>query len=242
MSKLKNFLFLFLISATLFSQQITIKYVGNSEGVINLTSESRTNIYDRAVLSTKNRELIIDNDCSIFCNDIYRGTFIYAAPNDTLEFDIDAKGLIHYYCASNPIRKSESEFLNASFEKYGFIKNLPNYNQLKIIMASQKINNYFDKDYIKEKELLEMYYKENKLSKEFYDYLSATYWSLTLYNELEEKTINPNTFKAIEESFDQADRLLDVDKYRELLQNYVQKANESFGFEKKPFCRNGIYF
>ncbi|WJS93190.1 thioredoxin-like domain-containing protein [Flavobacterium johnsoniae] len=232
MSNLKSFLLLFLISATLFSQQITVKYVGNSEGIINLTSESRANIYDRAVLSTKNRELIVDNDCSIFCNDIYRGTFIYAAPNETLEFDIDAKGLIHYYCASNPIRKSESDFLNESFEKYGLIKNLPNYNQLKIIMASQKMNAYFDKDYIKEKELLETYFKENKLSKEFYDYFSATYWSLTLYNELEEKNINPNTFKAIEESFDQADALLEVDKYRELLQNYVQKRMKVLGLKK----------
>lgn len=232
MSKLQTVLLLFLISATVFAQHITIKYVGNNEGVINLTSESRENIYDRAILSTKNRELIVDNDCSIFCNDIYRGTSIFAGTNETLEFDVDSKGLIHYYCASNPIRKSESEFLNASFEKYGSIKNLPNYNQLKIIMASQKMNTYFDKDYIKQKELLEMYYKQNKLSKEFYDYFSATYWSLTLYNQLEEKTINPNTFTAIEESFDQADTLLDVDKYRELLQNYVQKRMKFLGLKK----------
>ncbi len=232
MSKLKSIVLFFLISANLFSQHITIKYVGNNETVINLTSESRENIYDRAVLSPKNRELIVDNNSSIFCNDIYRCTSIYATNNEILEFDIDAKGLIHYYCASNPIRKSESEFLNASFEKYGSIKNLPNYNHLKVIMASQKMNTYFDKDYIKQKELLEMYYKENKLSKEFYDYFYATYWSLTLYNQLEEKNINANTFTAIEESFDQADTLLDVDKYRELLQNYVQKRMMVFGLKK----------
>jgi len=232
MSKLKSILLFLLISIPLFAQQITIKYVGDKEVVINLTSQSRENIYDRAVLSVKNRELKVDNNSIVFSNDINRGTFIYASPNETIEFDIDAAGLIHYYCASNPIRKSESEFLNESFEKYGSIKNLPNYNQLKIIIASQKMNTYFDKNYIKEKELLEAYYKENKLSREFYDYLSATYWSLTLYNELEEKTISPNAFKAIEESFDQADTLLDVDKYRELLQNYVQKSMKVLGLKK----------
>ncbi|MBB4802742.1 thiol-disulfide isomerase/thioredoxin [Flavobacterium nitrogenifigens] len=232
MTKFYTILVFSFFSIASFAQQITIKYVGNNEGVINLTSESRENIYDRAVLNTKNRELIVDNDCSIFCNDIFRNTSIFAAPNETLEFDVDEKGLIHYSCASNPIRKSESEFLNVSFEKYGSIKNLPNYNQLKVVMASQKMNPYFDKDYIKQKELLETYYKEHKLSKEFYDYFSATFWSLTLYNELEEKTINPKTFTAIEESFDQADTLLDVDKYRELLQNYVQKRMKVLGLKK----------
>lgn len=232
MSKFKSVLLFLLISFTSIAKHITIKYVGNRQDVINLTSQSRENAYDRAVLSVKNRELIVDNNSIVFSNDINRATFIYAAPNETIEFDTDETGLIHYYCTNNPIRKLESEFLNETFKKYGSTKNLPNYNQLKIIMASQNINPYFDKDYSKQKELLETYYKENKLSKEFYDYFTAAYWSLTLYNELEAQTINPNTFSAIEKSFEQANVLLDVNQYRELLQNYVQKRMKVLGLKK----------
>ncbi|WP_289658888.1 thioredoxin-like domain-containing protein [Flavobacterium panacagri] len=232
MSKLKNALLFLLISIASFAQQITIKYVGNKETVINLTSQSRENIYDRAVLNTNNRELKVDNNSTISCNDINRATSIYALPNETIEFDLDDKGLIHYYCNENPIRKSESEFLNESFTKYGSTKNLPSYNQLKIIMASAKLNSYFDKDYIKQKELLETYYKENKLSKEFYEYFTTMYWSLTLYNALEAQPLNPTTFTAIEESFDQADVLLDVQAYRELVENYVKKRMNFLGLKK----------
>ncbi len=232
MPKLKKVLLFLLISTASFAQQITIKYVGNKEIVINLTSQSRENIYDRAVLSLNNRELKVDNNSAIFCNDINRGTSIYASPNETLEFDIDEKGLIHYSCTENPIRKSESEFLNESFTKYGSTKNLPSYNQLKVIMASAKLNSYFDKDYLKEQELLETYYKENKLSKEFYEYFTATYWSLTLYNALEVKPLNPATFAAIEESFDQAAILLDIQAYRELVENYVKKRMNFLGLTK----------
>lgn len=232
MSKLKKVLLFLLISTASFAQKITIKYVGDKEVVINLTSQSRENVYDRAVLSVKNRELKVDNNSIVFSNDINRATFIYAAPNETIEFDIDAAGLIHYYCADNPIRKSESEFQNESFKKYGSIKNLPSYNQLKIIMASAKLNSYFDHDYIKQKELLENYYKENKVSKEFNEYFTIVYWSLTLYNDLEAKTLNPDTFTVIENSFDQADVSLDVQAYRELLENYVKKRMNFLGLKK----------
>ncbi|MBW1653874.1 thioredoxin-like domain-containing protein [Flavobacterium quisquiliarum] len=232
MFKLKNALLFLLISTASFAQQITIKYVGNKETVINLTSHSRENIYERAVLNTNNRELKVDNNSTISCNDINRATSIYALPNETIEFDLDDKGLVHYYCNENPIRKSESEFLNESFIKYGSTKNLPSYNQLKIIMASAKLNSYFDKDYLKQKELLETYYKENKLSKEFYEYFTAMYWSLTLYNALEAQPLNPATFTTIEESFDQADVLLDVQAYRELVENYVKKRMNFLGLKK----------
>lgn len=231
MSKFKSALLFLLISFPL-SAQITIKYVGDKEVVINLTSQSRENVYDRAVLSVKNRELKVDNNSIVFSNDINRATFIYAGPNETIEFDVDAAGLIDYYCLTNPMRKLESEFLNESFKKYGSIKNLPNYNQLKIIMASQNMNTYFDKDYIQQKELLETFYKENKLSKEFYDYFAAAFWSLTQYNDLEAKTLKPKTFSIIEKSFEQADVLLDVGQYRELLQNYVDKRMKVLGLKK----------
>ncbi|MBZ4035527.1 redoxin family protein [Flavobacterium sp. 17A] len=231
MYKLNKTLLFLLISAASFAQ-ITVKYVGTNEGIINFTSQSRVNSSDRAVLSTNNRELKVDNNSIVNCNDINRATSIYASSNENIEFDVDKTGLIHYYCATNPIRKSESEFENERFKKYGATKNLPSYNQLKIIMVAAKINSYFDKNYTKEKELLETYYKESKLSKEFYDYFSATYWSLTLYNELEVPTLNPNTFTAIEKSFDQAHVLLDVQDYRELLQNYVQKRMKFLGLKK----------
>lgn len=235
MSKLRKALLLLLIVMPSFAQQITIKYIGNKEEKINLTSLSKVNIYDRAVLNINNRVLKVDNNSIILCNDIRRFTLIFALPDETIEFDTDDAGLIHYYCVSNPIRKSESEFLNETFTKYGSNKNIDEYNQLKIVMALEKMNTYFDKDYIKQKELLETYYKENKLSKEFYDYFSAEYWSLIQFNELEAKNINPNVFGEIEKSFDRADVLLDVREYRSLLERYVQKRMQVLGIKKSLF-------
>ena len=50
------------------------------------------------------------------------------------------------------------------------------------------------------------------------------FWSLIKFNELENKDINPKTFLSIEETFNEPDELLNVEEYRRLLGNYIDKS------------------
>lgn len=232
----KTFL-LFLISTFSFSQNIIIKYIGDREDNIILTCQSIESLQHPTVLNKNNRDLkfTLNSPTTLLCNQINRNTLIYALPNETIEFEINAKGLINYSCPSNKYRKLESEFINDCFEKYGKTENISNYNQLKQIRLLNKLPKYFDKDYIKEQELLESYYNNDKVSKEFHQYFTTMYWCLIKYNELENEVINPETFLAIEKTFDKADGLLNIEGYKELLWNYVAKSL------KKSDLKNVLY-
>ena len=84
------------------------------------------------------------------CNQVTRNTLIFALPNETIEFYINEKGLINYYCDSNKYRKLESEFINDCFEKFGTTENISDYNELKQIRLLNGKSKYFDKEYTKE--------------------------------------------------------------------------------------------
>jgi thiol-disulfide isomerase/thioredoxin len=234
---LKKTFLIFFVSTFSFSQGIFIKYIGNSEDNIVLTCQSLESLQSPISLNKNNRDLKItlSSPTTVLCNQIYRNTLIYALPNETIEFDLNEKGLINYYCLSNGYRKLESEFINHCYETYGKIENISDYNQLKQIRLLNKFSKYFDKAYIKEQELLETYYKNDKISKEFYEYFKKMYWCLIKFNELENKVIDARTFLAIEKSFDEADVLLNIEGYKELLYNYTAKSI------KKLQLKNDLY-
>jgi thiol-disulfide isomerase/thioredoxin len=239
MEILKKTFLLFLISSLSFSQNIIIKYSGDSDDTILLTCQAIEALNSPTVLSKNNRNLKIalDGPTTLLCNQVTRNTLIYAFPNETIEFDINEKGLINYYCSSNKYRKLESEFINDSFEKFGKTENISDYNELKQIRLLNGTPKYFDKGYIKEQELLESYYKNDKISKEFRQYFTTMYWCLTKFNELENQVINPETFLSIEKSFNDADMLLNIEGYKALLENYVAKSMKKIDLKNIFFTK-----
>ena len=202
-----------------------------------LTCSSIEYLQTPTVINKNNRnlKLTISSPTTLLSNQINRNTLIYALPGEIIELDLNEKGLINYHCSSNKYRKLESEFINECYEKYGKTENISNYNELKQIRLLNKLPKYFDAEYIKEKELLESYYKNNKISKEFYEYFTTMYWCLIKFNELENKVVNPETFLSIEKSFSEADRLLTIEGYKELLWNYIEKSI------KKSNLKNDLY-
>jgi thiol-disulfide isomerase/thioredoxin len=239
MTTFKKTLLLLLISTFSFSQNIFIKYIGVNENNIMLTCQSIESLKNPTVLNKNNRDLklTLDSPTTLLCNQINRNTLIYTSPNETIEFDINDKGLINYSCPSNKYRKLESEFINDCFEKYGKTENISNYNELKQIRLLSKLPKYFDKEYIKEQELLESYYKDDKVSKDFHQYFATMYWCLIKFNELEKEVINPDTFLSIEKSFKEADMLLNVEGYKELLWNYVAKSIKRSGLKNDLYSK-----
>jgi thiol-disulfide isomerase/thioredoxin len=239
MTTIKKIIVLFLISTLSFSQKITINYIGDSEDNIVLTCQSIEMLRTPMVVNSNNRilKMKIDYPTVLLCNQVFRNTLIFAAPNETIEFDINEKGLIRYYCNSNKYRKSESEFINECFEKYGKSENISDYNGLKQIRLLSNMPKYFDHEYRKEQELLEINYKNDKVSKEFYQYFTLMYWCMIKYNELENKVINPSTFSAIEKRFSEADELLKSEEYKVLLDNYVVKSMNKLGLKNDLYTK-----
>ena len=239
MTTIKKIIVLFLISTLSFSQNITINYIGDSEDNIVLTCQSIEMLRTPMVVNSNNRilKMKIDYPTVLLCNQVFRNTLIFAAPNETIEFDINEKGLIRYYCNFNKYRKSESEFINECFEKYGKSENISDYNGLKQIRLLSNMPKYFDHEYRKEQELLEINYKNDKVSKEFYQYFTLMYWCMIKYNELENKVINPSTFSAIEKSFSEADELLKSEEYKVLLDNYVVKSMNKLGLKNDLYTK-----
>lgn len=239
MTKFKNTLLLVIISTFSIAQTSTIKYMGNSDENILLTDVVIKSLTSPAVLNKNHRELVIESNSptTLLCNQITRNTQIFVLPNETIEFDLNNRGLINYYCKTNPYRKLESEFINDCFEKYGATENISNYNELKQIRLLNKTEKYFDKEYKKEQELLKNYYKEGKVSNEFYQYFTAMYWCLIQYNNLESNILTSETYTAIEKSFDEADVLINVEGYKELLQNYVTKSIKKAGIKNDFYTK-----
>ena len=227
-----------LISTISFSQKIVIKYIGDSEDLVNFTCQSKETLGNRFVMDKSNRDLKIDSTATVLCNDINRRTLIFGSANEIIEFDLNEKGLIDYSCKSNKYRKLESEFINECFEKFGSAENISDFNELNKIRLLINKPKYFDKDYKKELELLESYYENDKVSKEFYHYFISMYWSLIQYNQLEDKVIKPETFTAIEKSFNQADALLNVEEYRRLLDNYMNKIIQKRGLKNDLYSKS----
>lgn len=239
MATLKNTLLLFLISSFSFSQNISIQYVGDGDHNILLTCQVVESLKSPTVIGKNNRNLKIAlvSPTTLLCNQIKRNTLIYVSPNEIINLDINAKGLIDYWCDTNKYRKLESKFINDCFEKYGTTEDIGLNNELKQIRLLNKFPKYFDKEYIKEQELLENYYKNDKVSKEFYQYFKTMYWCLIKYNELENEVVNPAIFSDIEKSFSQADSLLNIEGYNALLDNYITKSIEKLGLKPHLYTK-----
>ncbi|WP_281238669.1 TlpA family protein disulfide reductase [Flavobacterium praedii] len=239
MKAIKKSFLIFFISSYSFSQNIFIKYIGNTDDAIMLTCQSLESLQSPFVFNKNNRDLKItlDRSTTLLCNQVTRNTLIYVSPNETIEFDINKNGLISYYCNSNKYRKSESEFINDCYEKFGKTENISNYNELKQIRLLNGTSKYFDKEYTKELELLEIYYKKEKVSKEFYQYFQTMYWCLIKFNELENKVINPETYLSIEKSFNEADKLLAIEGYKELLWNYVARSMKNLNLKNDLYSK-----
>jgi thiol-disulfide isomerase/thioredoxin len=238
---IKAFIF-FLVSTISFSQEIVLKYIGEKKESIPFVCQGVPALNTPTGLNNDNRTLKIkiQSPTVIKCLNFNKQTPIFALPNETIEFDINEKGLINYSSKINKYRQSESQFVNDCFEKYGIAENILDYNELKQIRLLNKMTKYFDSAYLKEQELLEIYYKSDKISKEFYDYFKVMYWSLIKFNELEKTDINPETFSLIEKSFRDGDELIAVDEYRSLLGSYVSTSLKKDGIQNNLY--NNVEF
>lgn len=194
----KSFFSIILIFISNFGigQNIVIKYVGISDEYIHLYYDSMYDEENLNVLTTNSRVLSIKNNSAtkIHCCDITRMTNIFAATNEVIEFEFDKSGLITYYCKTNPYRKLESNFIIDCFVKYGETLNEFDFKMNKIIFTAKYKTRIFDANYTKEQELLEEYYLNDKISKEFYNHFKTMYWSLTKCNELENNNKDESTF------------------------------------------------
>lgn len=206
-----------------FSQQIVLKYVGTSAIDINLTYNYRELSNEYTILNKKNRLLIIETNKAetIICDDISRNTIIYAEPNDTIEIDLNNKGLIIYSCKKTAFRKGESQFINLCYENYGPSIEILSKKRWLLTNKKNKPQEYLDETFKKEKELLDKYHKEKIISDKFYEYFKYTYWSLTMTNKLQNLKERKKTNNEIEKSLKNSVKLMNIPEYRLTLLNYI---------------------
>ena len=211
------------------SQNISLKLADNIKQGIHLTADF-VGIRDNILLTEENnfRTLETEKAVAVSCYDSGRRTFIFANPNDSIEISISSKGLIEYSCKNNKFRKLESEFVNQSYQKYGPMEDSFGKKMIQIINRPG-LSQYFDPKYIEEQKMLTSFYKDQLVSKEFYEYFMDVYWCLALQNELEVSPISNETISVIENSFDKAQQYINYSQYRYLLFNYTRKMIEKSG-------------
>jgi thiol-disulfide isomerase/thioredoxin len=217
---------LILLTNLVLSQNITLKYTGNVESTIELSYDSNNNINNIADINNENKTLTFQskNQTTLFCSNVRSRTQIYVEPNDIIEFHLNKDEQIEYSSKNNKYRKTESEFINECYTKYGANEiESTKKTTAKFFAKDYNLSTYIDGKYIKEQELLEDYYKKDKVSKPFYDYFKTMYWCLTLNNLLENNPIAASTFLDIEKSFSKAHELFENKEYRALLVNYNLK-------------------
>ena len=211
------------------SQNISLKLADNIKQGIHLTADF-VGIRDNILLTEENnfRTLETEKAVAVSCYDSGRRTFIFANPNDSIEISISSKGLIEYSSKNNKFRKLESEFVNQSYQKYGPMEDSFGKKMIQIINRPG-LSQYFDPKYIEEQKMLTSFYKDQLVSKEFYEYFMDVYWCLALQNELEVSPISNETISVIENSFDKAQQYINYSQYRYLLFNYTRKMIEKSG-------------
>lgn len=235
-----------LLTNTLLSQNITLKYVGNSDEEIHMEYFPENIILKKSAIKLDDRIISFKTtgNTVLFCNDVFRRTLIFAEPNDSILFDIDEKRLIHYYSNSNKYRKTEAEYINECFTKYG-VNEIERTKKI-TIMVSQGFNlsEYIDSKYVKEQDLLENYFKNDKVSKSFYYYFKNIFWCLTVNNSIDNNLINATL--DIENSYKRSHELLNLAQYRELLYDYNLKIYNKINpnpdlFNKLQFIQKKEY-
>lgn len=221
---------LILLSTVVVGQNITLKYVGQGDSTIDLSYDSSSNSEIRKILNQENNFFSFPskNITTIFCPDVRSRTLIFAEPNDTIEINLDKNEVIEYSCKNNKYRASESDFIKECFTKYGATEIKSTKEKTAMVFAKDyHLSTYIDSKYIKEQELLEDYFKKDKVSKAFHDYFKTIYWCLTLNNSLEDNPLAASSFLNIEKTFKNADQLLKNKEYRALLINYNSKKAET---------------
>jgi thiol-disulfide isomerase/thioredoxin len=212
------------------SQNISLKLTDTIKAQIHLTADF-AGIENNILLTPEDnfKSVKAEKAGAFFCYDSGRRTFIYANPNDTIEIRLSPKGLIEYSCKNNKFRKSESGFINQSYENYGPMEDSFGKKMIKIINRPG-LSQYYDPEYLKEKEMLTSFYKDQLVSKEFYDYFMDVYMCLTLQNELEAFPISDETISAIN-SFDKAEQDLNYSQCGYLLFKYNRKMMDKSGIQ-----------
>ena len=224
------FLIFYLFVNINFGQTILLRYVGDDSEKIHLSYNYLEFNKDFDILSSKHKNLEFGaNSCKIISsNDYFRKTFIFAQPNDTIDFKVDQKGLINYWCKSNIYRKSESEFVNLCFRKFGNIDLYSNKKIFSKFYIENALSAYNDRDNIQEIEYLNKAFKEDKVSEQFYKYFTSIYWALALANNLESNNLDSQVIQKIEKSFCNASYLLNIFEYRRLLILYSSIVQRNF--------------
>ena len=224
---------LFFCIVSCWSQHISLKLVNPTEEKINFMANFM-DFQDNFLLSTEDnfKTIKTENPGTVLCIDHHRRTFIYAAPNDTIDIHLSPKGLIEYSCKNNKFRKLESEFINQCFEKYGQMEGRFGKEFLSRINRPG-LSKYFDPKYINEQEMLTSFYKDQLVSKEFYNYFIDVYWCLALDNELEVSPISDETISALESSYDKAEQYLKYSQYRFLLFKYNRRTMQKLGVKNE---------
>ena len=217
-------LYCILLANTLSGQNITLKYVGNADEEIHMEYFSDNIILHQPVIKSNNSIISFKTtaNTALFCNDIFRRTFIFAEPNDSIFFNLDENLLIHYYSNTNKYRKTESDYINECYTKYGAIETESSKKILNIVCQEFNLTKYIDNKYIQEQKLLDEYYKNDKVSKPFYDYFKKLFWCLTVHNAIDYDLKNATL--EIKNSYKRSNDLMGLHQYRELLFNYNLKT------------------
>lgn len=203
-------------------QTITIRYIGNSDVSIHLVYSFIELGNSTSTLNKTNPILSFEsnNPQIIKCVDAYRNTAIYVEPNETIDIDIDNRGLLQYKSAKYSYRYFESQFINDCYLNNGpaepiFIKKNLLSIQNKNIMSIK-----IDERYLNEKKLLDEYFANQKLSSRFYEYFKTIYWCLTLENKISNPKEQSIGFLELRKSFPNAENLINNYQYRTCLLAY----------------------
>lgn len=217
-------LYFVLLTNILLSQNITLKYVGNSDEEIHMEYFLDNISLKQPVIKLNNKIISFKatSNTTLFCNDIFRRTYIFAEPNDSIFFNLDENRLIHYYSNKNKYRKTESDYINDCYSKYGASEIESSKKILNIVCQEFNLSKYIDTKYIKEQELLDEYYKNDKVSKPFYNYFKNIFWCITIHNSID--TDLKNAGLEIQKSYKRSNELLNLNQYRELIFNYNLKV------------------
>lgn len=202
-----------------FSQNVIINYIGQSDEKITLSYNRIGSTIETVSLSKKYRSLKIKSDDIVIIEscDKTRKTKIFAQSNDTIDFFIDKRGLLSYSCKNNSIRKTESEYLNYSFLKYGPI--LSDFEKELFAMLTKKVITLNSIN--QELDYLELNYKNKQISKNFYEYLKDVYFSLEITNQLTNDSLFDKTSIQIKKSFENGDVLIKIPEYQNMLSDFL---------------------
>ena len=201
------------------SQTTVLNYIGRNDDKVLLSYNLIEFDDDTFVFDTTNNSLSINcSEFSVFSsNDISRKTIIFSQCHDTIDFFINEKNKISYSSSNNKYRKSESDYINECFDKFGPNETI---NERKTLNSVLKKSFSLDENYKNELAFLELSYQNNLLSEPFYKYYKNVYWSLSILSKLEKSIIDVKLLDEIKKSFSNSEYLLKIYEYRRLVTFY----------------------